>query len=221
MPLYLQKNIKPDVVSALWQITESKAELKQLLGLDFFEQNMHERMELGSALHYLASRVLLARQFLNTKCHLHKNEFNKPLLEINGEHHFVSITHSHDFAAIIFSKTKEVGIDLELIDKRINKVAHKFMNESEIQFAGNENQITEKTIIWSAKETLYKIYGEKEVDFKLNLFIEPFHLTEEGTLYTHIKKENYMNTIEIKYQCFKNYVLTYGTTEAEGKGHGA
>ncbi len=219
MPLYLQKNIKPDVVLALWQITESKAELKQLLGTDFFEQNMYERMELGSALHYLASRVLLAQQFLNAKSHLHKNEFNKPLLEINGIPHYVSITHSHDFAAIIFSKTKEVGIDLELIDKRINKVAHKFMNENEVKFAGSENQITEKTIIWSAKETLYKIYGEKAVDFKMHLFIDPFHLEKEGNLQTHINKDNYTNNVILKYECFLNYVLTYGI--AEGMKHGA
>ena len=211
MPLVIQKNIEHDVMLAVWHITESKDELKSLIGDDFYEHNMHEKMEKVSAMHYLASRVLLAQQFSYTKCNLHKNEYNKPLLEINGEHQYVSITHSHDYAAIIFSKTCEVGIDLEWVDKRINRVAHKFMNEKETKYAGDENQITEKTIIWSAKETLYKIYGEKAVDFKLNLFIDFFDLKENGTMQTHIKKDDYENQIQVNYECFENYVLTYGT----------
>lgn len=218
MPLYIQQNIEHNLMLAVWHITESKDELKNLIGDDFFEHNMHEKMEKNSARHYLASRALLAQQFYPNKCHLHKNEFNKPLLEINGAPHYVSITHSHDYAAIIFSKTMEVGIDLELVDRRINRVAHKFMNEIETSYAGDENQITEKTIIWSAKETLYKIYGEKAVDFKMNLFIDFFELKEKGSMQTRIKKDHYENRIQLNYACFDKYVLTYGTLrQAQGK----
>ncbi len=210
MPLFIRKEIEPDVTLAIWHITERKDELKLLIGDDFFENNMHEKMEKVSSLHYLASRALLAQQFLNKKTHLHKNEFNKPLLEINGTHQFVSITHSHDYAAIIFSKTREIGLDLEKVDQRINRVAHKFMSETEMEYAGREDQIIEKTIIWSAKETLYKIYGEKAVDFKAHLQIDSFELNKEGKLKSLIQKENYHNKIDIKFECFENYVLTYG-----------
>ncbi len=212
MPLYLQKNIAPDVILAVWQITESIADLKQLLGNGFFEHEMQQKMERGTALHYLASRVLLICQFPNARVNLHKNKFNKPMLEIDGMPHFVSITHSHNYAGIIFSKTMETGIDLELIDKRINRVAHKFMNAHELSYAGDEHQILAKTLIWSAKEALYKIYGEKEVDFRQHLSIYAFVPAREGTLQTRIKKNDYENQVEIKYACFDNYVLTYGIT---------
>ncbi|MBC7382524.1 MAG: 4'-phosphopantetheinyl transferase superfamily protein [Bacteroidia bacterium] len=215
MPIFLQKKIEPDILLALWHITETNAELKNLLSKDFFERDMHLKMDNAAASHYLASRVLLNQQFKDVPVHLHKNKFNKPLLELSGIPYHVSITHSHHFAGIILSKNLEVGMDLEKTDERINRVAHKFMNEKEVSFAGKEDQVVEKTIIWSAKETLYKIYGEKELDFKLHLHIKKFVLNTQGSIQTVIKKDDYIGHFNVYYKCFKEFILTYAVNYEE------
>jgi 4'-phosphopantetheinyl transferase EntD len=113
-------------------------------------------------------------------------------------------------AGILVSKNEAIGIDLEKIDTRINRVSKKFMNEAEMTFAGQENQITEKTLIWSAKETLFKLYGQKELDFKLHLLIEPFQINEnKGVFYGNICKTLPSIRQIICFELLENIVLTY------------
>jgi 4'-phosphopantetheinyl transferase EntD len=102
-----------------------------------------------------------------------------------------------------------LGIDLERIDPRIGRVKKKFMNEQEWNFAGEDSQIAEQTLIWSTKETLYKLYGQKELDFKENLLISPFTIEENGVLNTQITKGKIALNIEVQYQKINNYWLTY------------
>ena len=85
------------------------------------------------------------------------------------------------------------------------------MNEQEWIFAGDDSQIAEQTLIWSTKETLYKLYGEKELDFKGNLHISPFSIQENGVLNTQISKGKIKLNIEVQYQKINNYWLTYTT----------
>jgi hypothetical protein len=42
---------------------------------------------------------------------------------------------------------------------------------SEISWVSDD--LEKATILWSAKEALYKLYGKRKVDFKENLFLVP------------------------------------------------
>lgn len=164
---------------------------------------------LHSSIHWLASRVLLQELYSGESIELHKDEFNKPSLLINHKPFFISITHSYEYAAVMISSTQTVALDLERMDARIMRVAHKFIREDE-QF-GTNNPIIYNTIIWSAKETLYKYYGKKQLDFKLNIRLHPFDygvspFVAMGT----IQKENYSLNLPIYVETIDNYVLTYG-----------
>ncbi len=211
MPLVQNKNIFPDVKLAIWFINESNQELLNNIGNNYNEVNYHQRIQQANARHFLASRIILTQLFPEKNIVLHKNNFNKPFLQINEQPFHISITHSFDYAAVLVAPNSLLGIDLERIDPRIGRVKRKFMNEQEWNFAGDDSQIAEQTLIWSTKETLYKLYGEKELDFKENLLISPFNIQENGVLNTQISKGKIELNIEVQYQKIDNYWLTYTT----------
>lgn len=210
MPIAKQINLEENQILAIWEITESHTELIGRLQTTYQEANKEKRSQQANALHWLASRCLIQEVFPHQKLALTKNELNQPSLLVNEEPWFISITHSANMAGILVSKIAAIGIDLEKIDARINRVSKKFMNEAEMAFAGEEHQIIEKTLIWSAKETLYKLYGQKELDFKLHLLIEPFQtIDNKGVFFGNICKTKPYFRQQICYELLENIVLTY------------
>ncbi|MCF8255566.1 MAG: 4'-phosphopantetheinyl transferase superfamily protein [Bacteroidia bacterium] len=209
MPLVIQKNISANCFLAVWHITESIEEMRLNLGENLIEKDKEKKLVQANARHYLASRILLTNLFPAQTIELLKNQNNKPSLFLNQQEWSISITHSFDYAAILIQENGHLGIDIERIDPRITRVKQKFMNEAEKEFAGAENQIAEQVLIWSAKETLYKVYGNKELDFKNNLYIEPFVLAQQGSIQTRISKEDFTQNCEVNFFQVDNYYLTY------------
>lgn len=164
---------------------------------------------LHTSIHWLASRALLQQLYQGKTIELHKDEFNKPSLSIDGAPYFISISHSNDYAVIIVSHENQVAIDIEKIDERVIRVAHKFIRDDE-QVPSAAFQTMAYTIIWSAKETLYKHYGKKELDFKQHLSIEPFgQVSGSFDIRGHIRKGAYNECLEIRVATFDEYILTY------------
>src|SRR5690606_5399622 len=97
----------------------------------------HERSYLESLvngkrnLHWLSTRVLL-RRMMNTDqyidCRIDEN--GKPYL-INFPY-YISLSHSYEYAAVMISKNKAVGIDIEIIKDKIERIARKFLNSEEL-----------------------------------------------------------------------------------------
>ena len=107
----------------------------------------------------------------------------KPFLK-SEKYHF-SISHCGQYAAAIVSNRSRVGVDIELITPRIEAVAQKFLTEDEAQFFnedyamfldqwGLRGRVHQEflTLIWSAKEAIFKWYGMGELDFRRNMQLE-------------------------------------------------
>lgn len=191
---------------AIWNITEHKDELLQLIGDRFHDEHAASRQD---NLHWLASRVLIRHLFSEHIIEVLKDEFNKPSLTIDGLPYHLSITHSFQYAAVIISKTRTVAIDMERLDERIQRVKHKFTRNDEFAYLQPDEESKMLTVIWSAKETLYKYYGKKELDFKLNLKVEPFVYKPLFTLTGVIEKDTYYKIVEMNVGTIDGYVLTY------------
>jgi len=132
---------------------------------------------------------------------------NKPYLKDRNEH--ISISHSHDVLAIIINEKENTGVDVELVRDKILAIKHKFLNENETKFAKDNVEIL--TYIWAAKETLYKIYGLKGLDFKLHLSVD---MNNEGdTFYGTIQKEDLKKRYKLKKEKLENYCLVYAINE--------
>ena len=120
-----------------------------------------------------------------------------------------SLSHCIGYVAAIISKKSRVGIDIEKIHPRVQKIADRFLNNSELS-AINGSERTEKLItLWSAKESLYKLYGRKKLDFRENLKIASFNFQNSGKLNAEISKDSFDRKLEVNYEVLEEHVLSW------------
>jgi len=174
MPLF--KLIKPNAHTTLyiWKIEESLADLKQDIYLINSSEERVGRMQ--SELHqrgFLSVRHLL-KEAGYADADLYYNSYGKPLLK-DGKH--ISITHSYYFSAIAISDN-DIGIDIEMLRDKIKIIQHKFVN-TDFDTLSNEDLVKQLTVIWGAKEAMYKIYPYGGLSFREHIAINPF-LFKEG-----------------------------------------
>ena len=178
MPLYKSIAVDQETHVLIWEITESEKELREAVELG---SNSTQRLQsMKSELHrrgYLSVRHLLAiAQY--TDSDLSYSVHGKPMLSDGVE---ISITHSYEYAAIILS-SKPVGIDIEKQRHKITLIANKFVSPKEDEYLmAVAEKIKAFTIIWGAKEAIYKLYGEKGLSFKQHIDVAPFQVSEPQT----------------------------------------
>ena len=179
MGLYKTLTISSSTKVFIWKIEETIEELKT--GISLTESNGARLKSMKSELHqkgFLSIRHLL-KEINLTDADLLYDEFGKPHLNNNR---FISITHSFNFTAIIYSTETEVGIDIEKQRDKILKIAHKFTPFEEYKTIANHDALISKlTIVWGAKESLYKIYGKKKLLFLHHIYVADFKFEDAKT----------------------------------------
>jgi len=206
MPLHQVITVNHKTQILLWKITESYDELmaqvqlkdKSAKRLEGMKSEMHRRG-------FLSVRKLLA-QIGYTDFDLHYDATGKPHLQ-NGTH--ISITHSHEFSAIIVSD-QIVGIDLELCREKAAVIAHKFVHETESEFMdpADPEYIQKLTVLWGAKEVIFKIRNEIGISFKDHVRAEPFALRDKQTL-AHLEMDGVHKTFRVYFETVENFVLVF------------
>ena len=203
MPLYKTIQHSSNTKILVWKITESFQELSSQIILEPINQLRISEMK--SEIHqcaFLSVRKLL--QVINhSDADLYYDQFGKPHLK---NEKYISITHSHHFAAIIISN-KQVGIDIELQREKIIRIANKFSVE---QFYENvkQNYIRKLTVIWGAKEAIFKIKNEKGISFKDHIQVNPFEIEDNNTV-ANLNFNSKDEKFKIYFQEFENYTLVY------------
>ncbi|PKB42977.1 phosphopantetheinyl transferase [Cellulophaga sp. RHA19] len=179
MPLYKTITVNNTTKLYIWKIEESEAELADPITLTDHCQNRLSGMK--SDMHrkgFLSIRHLL-KQAGYTDFDLRYDEVGKPHLK---DGNFISITHSHHFTGIIISEAEEVGIDIEMQRDKILKIAHKFTPIEEYKTIANVSALLQKlTVVWGAKESLYKIYAQKGLSFLHHINVKDFTFADEQT----------------------------------------
>ena len=179
MPLLKTIQCNETTKLLIWEITESFEELsskvvlkeKTQRRLDGMKSQLHQRA-------FLSVRMLIQEMGFTDK-DLHYDEFGKPYFDC---HNYISITHSYHFAAIIISH-ETVGIDMELQREKIRKIADKFV-DTEFEYLNpniSEEYIKKLTVIWGAKEAIFKIRNEKGISFKDHIRVGDFSLDKKET----------------------------------------
>ncbi len=207
MPIIFDKIIKNKKQVALWEIKESKSYFLAYLALpEAMLLELNNITHPDKQLEWLASRscvkYLLNKNNLPFEVLL-KDEHNNPHFENNNFK--VSITHSHQYAAAVIDAENEVGIDIEKKSDKLLKVANKFLNKDEFEFAQNNIQLL--CVIWCAKESLYKLYGKRNLSFKENISIKSFKICDyniDGEINETNSKINY----QIEVYNFEDFILT-------------
>jgi len=209
MALVYQKELQDSATLAIWKIEESAEVLVAQLQLDEQEQAYFESLvQHKRQVHWLATRVLL-RTLLQTEHYIDckADAHGKPYL-VNFPHH-ISLSHSYDYAAVMISETRAVGIDIELVKPKIEALAPKFLTEAERSFIDPEHAVAHLYACWAAKEAVYKLQGKSGVSFKEHIHLEPFAHSEKGTIRASLKNKAAKLFFEVAFERFGSYVLAY------------
>jgi 4'-phosphopantetheinyl transferase len=142
------------------------------------------------------------------------NENGRP--QLVGEK-AISISHSGDIITVMTCDNARIGIDIEKIHPRIEKLAPKFVNEKEFGFIDSLDRQKKLHIIWGAKEVLFKIYSKGNVDFRKELQVEPFENSTKGICKASIKKTDFEKNLIVYYEQIGSYMLTYSIEEGSTK----
>ena len=178
MPLYKTITINEGTKALIWKIEESFEELNK--GVELTDLCRERVNGMKSDLHkrgFLSVRHLLAAEGYRDQ-DLYYDDLGKPHLR-NGK--FISITHSFTFSAIILSD-QAVGIDIEKQREKILLIAHKFTPIEEYRTLANFDALIRKlTIVWGAKEAVYKLYAKPKVSFLQHINITDFDFEDQKT----------------------------------------
>ncbi|MCU7614886.1 4'-phosphopantetheinyl transferase superfamily protein [Chryseobacterium sp. GMJ5] len=129
----------------------------------------------------------------------------EPFLEPNDAE--ISITHSFPFAAVAISQNK-IGIDLEKFNPKILRVIDKFTYEHERGFIPSDNEVTFYTIIWSVKESMYKIHHSKYWSLKKNYEVKPFELKHLFDISCRVYDDAFSDEFKARVKFFDDYCFT-------------
>lgn len=202
MPLAKTIIVDENTKVFVWKITETLQELQTV----FLSEKSIERIgNMKSEMHQKG--FLSVRHLLKTAGYsdddLFYSENGKPNLK-DGQH--ISISHSFIYATIIISN-KCVGIDIEKNRDKIKRISHKFVG-TESTFLTEKNIIEQLTVLWGAKESLYKIHPKGGLLFKEHLPIDPFDISDKKTT-GWIKKEPWNKQYTIKFDFIDGFTLAY------------
>jgi len=203
VPIFFQHQINDSTRLGIWKIEETE---------EFFKANVPQHRAVThphKRLQHLAGRFLLQYLFPDFPYELIQiADTRKPFLP-DEQYHF-SISHCGDFAAAIVSKDNRVGIDIEIPTEKISRIMYKFLSAKEHELfhliQPDNDRIPFSTLLWSAKESVFKWYGDGGVDFRKEIQLKKQHEGNE-TIESFFSKNNIELTVH--YRQFDHLVLAW------------
>lgn len=201
MPVFFQHTINDDTRLGVWKIEENEAFFRGNVPLHRDVTHPHKRLQ------HLAGRFLLQYLFPDFPYELIRiADTRKPFLP--GEQYHFSISHCGDYAAAIVSRNQRVGVDVEIPVPRILGITGKFLSATERKnglMAGDEDY-DRATLLWSAKEAVFKWHGDGAVDFRKH--IQLFNLREDAMTLDCFFEKNGAELV-LHYRLFGGLVLAW------------
>ena len=200
MPLILEKINKAGTRLVVWKVTESIEEVKSKLSLraelyDEFDRLAHDKRRTE----WIGRRFLFDHLGIDKPHYL---ENGKPVLETG----YITISHCNDLVAVLLAPYP-IGMDLQKPEPIIERIKERFCNEGELMaLSEHPNPLDYLTKIWSAKEAVFKVFGEN-VPFAEGMRI--FESKEDGILRCRLQTEDLRADIELQVERIQDYLLVY------------
>ncbi|WP_046244562.1 4'-phosphopantetheinyl transferase family protein [Hymenobacter terrenus] len=223
MPLHSVQRLSPTAVLGLWYLTETPAEL----WLDLPQREAYEVLvpapaDASRQAQWLAGRRLVhalskkVSSLLPDDLLVQNDTTGCPRLVGTAQGLVVSLSHSGVWVAAVLALGGRVGVDVEIIRDKAQRLASKFLGTEEwtdaqsITLAAPHTASAHYTLLWSAKETLYKLAGQRGIIFKNQLLLSYFAPQESG----EIPATLILNGVQTRHRvCYlqpaPGYVLTY------------
>lgn len=196
----------------VWKITESEEELKASLHHPEYYAEKVANLKPGSRrlLEVLAVRRALKELFYGEEQRIVYDAEGRPFLaDDKGSTEaspYISVSHTQGYAAVITS-AYPVGIDIERLGQRVQKVTSHFLRHEELSLLAISSDIDLALhLAWSAKETAFKVLGRDYYD--LQHLTTVLHINWEKKVLT-LAVEQHEMPMSIHFDYTDEYVLTY------------
>lgn len=205
---FLQKITPRFGTIAIWELNEPARELAKHCMLNQKEQQLFSTFKAEKRQkEFLSTRLLLQNVLSGNLEIVYETPSGKPLLKDSNLN--ISITHSSNMVAIYLSE-KVIGIDIDRIDRNIDKVIPRFATPSEMKWIKNNDQPQLiKMLLWCAKEAIYKCSGIQGIQFNEQIIIDPFDCTSERTFSGSLIHPSGTVKYRLKHHIIQNNVLVY------------
>ncbi|MDQ2769280.1 MAG: 4'-phosphopantetheinyl transferase superfamily protein [Bacteroidota bacterium] len=240
MPLHSLQRLSPTAVLGLWQLTETPEAL--WAGLPHqagYAPLLPVTTDARRQAQWLAGRRLAHALFgelpapLPAETMLCNEATGRPWLAGAPAATVVSLSHSGAWVAAMLASEGRVGVDIEQIRDKAQRLAGKFLNETEWDHARAvcetrdtaaaaaasapeeaagllHSADTHYTLLWSAKEALYKLAARRGIIFRQQLLLHEFSPQASGEIPATLIVDGARTRHRICYtQPAPGYVLTY------------
>lgn len=199
---------------ALWHITETADELYALLGTHRYDTQLAEKKNESRRAEWLAVR-LLVKELFGSEAEVAYHPTGRPYLKNSTTH--ISISHTKGFAAVAYHHEAPLGMDIEYLSSRVERIALRFTTRDEASYIDRHDESVRQMyhlINWSAKETLYKLFDSPSMaEFKEVFHIAPYALAECGTMNATVCNAE-KTLLAVSYRTFPEFVCTWAVASA-------
>ena len=194
---------------AIWHITETSDELYALLDTEKYDSQLLGMKSEVRRAEWLAVR-LLVKELFGPDAEVAYHPTGRPYLKNSTTH--ISISHTKGFAAVAYHHEAPVGMDIEYLSSRVERIALRFTTRDEASYIDRHDESVRQMyhlINWSAKETLYKLFDSPSMaEFKEVFHIAPYALAECGTMNATVCNAE-KTLLAVSYRTFPEFVCTW------------
>ncbi len=190
----------------LWQLSEEEEELRSCFSsneLNELENDLAKRRHARRRKEFLVTHLLLKHHLGWQKIQYYPS--GKPFLRQSE----ISISHTKGLVALLLHPCDAVGIDVELVDRNVEKVLERFTGPKERLWLGDRKENILSLLVWCAKEALYKFLESPSEDFDSSMEVLPIVLEEEYIYVKDLRSEE-SKLYRFSFVVKKKYVLVWG-----------
>jgi 4'-phosphopantetheinyl transferase len=221
MPLHSIQRLSPTAVLGLWHLTETPDDLWAALpNAAAYQSLLPATADAKRQAQWLAGRRLAHSLFdelptpLPPETLVQNDATGRPWLAGAPADTVVSLSHSGAWAAAVLAQGGRAGVDIELIRDKAQRLAGKFLAENEWAHAraatADVAADSHYTLLWSAKESLYKLAAQRGIIFRQQLLLHEFSPQTSGEIPATLVLSGAETRHRICYtQPAPGYVLTY------------
>jgi phosphopantetheinyl transferase len=167
MPLIIKEYTYSGISTILWHRIEPDAFFLDQVDIRKGKWEEVKKWSKERQVEWLCGRYMIQKFLGCSSRDLQIDKFGKPHLA--DESHFLSLSHSGHIIGLSFSQ-KQIGLDLQIKRPAISKIGHKYISDDEMQMATSRMSLIDaEHYLWCCKESIYKAYGRRQLDFILNI----------------------------------------------------
>jgi phosphopantetheinyl transferase (holo-ACP synthase) len=210
MPLVYYNKISEGLELGIWNITESIDELfkylylnkEEFATLDSFKSEKRKKQWMS---YRALIRSIVQSDFIYR---IYYDDNNKPYL-VNPPR-AISVSHTDNYSAVLINENvSEIrGLDIEKISDKALRNKNKFLSDSEINLLLPEDLNFYSTLLWSAKEAVYKKINLPNIFLKSNIKIENIDI-DKNTINTKFINNDFISEINVLWSIYDSIVITY------------